>query len=241
MPLLPIVAGGPGDQFKSQTFKAGHPLGNRMLFADGRVFRYAENAAVLLVAGDVIQSSAPVANHVLQTPVAAAVGARSVDVVLGATAAVVDQYKDGYMNVPIGTGFGHVYTIKAHPPVASAGTFSVPLFEEVVVAIPATANSISLIANQYKGVIQSPVTTLTGPLVGVAPFALPASEFGWLQTVGPCPVTTKGTVVIGQNATLLVTQAGSIGAGAADTSVIVGRVLNVATDTNKSLIDLHIG
>ena len=240
MPLLPIVAGGPGDQFNSSTDQRGHPLGTRMMFADGRVFRYAENAAVLLVAGDVIQSSAAIANHVLQTPAAAAVGARTVVVTLGATAATVDQYKDGYMNVPIGTGFGHVYTIKAHPPVASAGAFSVPLFEEVVVAIPATANSISLIANPYKGVIQSP-TTLTSQIAGVAPFAIPASEFGWLQTKGVASVTTNGTVIRGHNISVLVSTAGSAGPTAADTSFVIGCVLNIAGDTDKSLVDLNIG
>ena len=239
--LLPIVAGAPGDQFNSETFQSGHPLGGRMVFGDGRVFRYAANAAVLLVAGDVIQASAPVANHVLQTPsAAAAVAAREVSVTLGSTAATVDQYKDGYLNVPIGTGFGHVYTVKAHAPVASGGVFTVPLYETVQVAIPTTANSVSLVANQYKGVIQSPVTTITAPLVGVAPFALPASRFGWLQTVGPCPVTTKGSLLIGHHASLLVTQAGSVGPNAADTSVVVGRVLNVAADGKKSLIDLNI-
>ncbi len=239
--LLPIVAGTPGDQFNSSTDKRGHPLGSRMVFGDGRQFRYAENAAVLLDAGAVIQASAPIANHVLQTPAAAAVGDGEVAVTLGATAATVDQYKDGYLHIPVGTAQGTTYTVKAHAAVASAGVFTVPLHEPVQAAIPATANSVSLVANQYKGVIESPITTITAPLVGVAQHAIPASEFGWLQTVGPCSVITKGTLIIGHNAALLVTLAGAVGPAAADTSVVVGRVLNVGTTTNKSLIDLNIG
>jgi hypothetical protein len=238
--LLPIVAGGPGDQFNESTVQAGHILGGRMIFPDGRAFRYAENAAVLLVSGDVIQSSAPVANHVLQTPTAGVVDDRTLVVALGATAVAVNAYKDGYLHIPIGTAKGQTYTIQEHPAVASSGSFTVPLFEPLQTAVPATANSVSLIANQYKGVIQSPVTTLTGPAVGVSVSALTASVFGWLQVVGPASVTTKGTLIIGHNAAMLVTQAASVGPAAADTSVILGRVLNVGSDGNKSLIDLNI-
>lgn len=241
MPLLPIVAGSPGDQFNSETFQAGHTLGGAMIFADGRQFRYVENAAVLLVSGDVIQSSAPITNHVLQTPsTAGVVGDRALAVTMGATAVTVDQYKDGYMSVPVGAAFGTVYTVRAHAPVGSGGVFTIPLFEELIVAIPTTANSVSLVANQYKGVIQMPVTTITGGIVGVAQFAIPASEFGWVQTRGPCPVTTNGSLIIGNNAAVLVTAAGSAGPQAADTSILIGRVLNVATTTNKSLVDLNI-
>lgn len=238
--LLPIVAGTPGDQFSESTDRLGNPLGSRMAFADGRQFRQIENAAVLLVAGDVLQSSAAIANHVLQTPTAAAVGDKSVTVALGATAVTVDQYKDGYLNIPIGTGFGHVYTIKRHPAVASAGSFVVDIYDTVQVAIPATANSVSIIANQYKGVIQSP-TTLTGSIVGIAPHALPASQFGWAQTHGIASVTTNGTVIRGHNISVLVTTAGSAGPSAADTSFVIGCVLNIAGDTDKSLVDLNIG
>lgn len=239
--LLPIVAGTPGDQFNSSADQRGHPLGGRMVFGDGRQFRYVENAAVLLVAGDVIQSSAAVADHVLQTPsAAAAVGDGELAVTLGSTAATVNQYKDGYLHIPIGAAKGGLYTVKAHPAVDSAGVFTIPFHEDVQVAIPTTANSVSLIANQYKGVIQSP-TTLTGGIVGVAPFAIPVSEFGWLQTNGPCSVTTKGTLIRGHNASILVTQAGSVGPAAADTSFSIGNVLNIGSDGNKSVIDLNIG
>lgn len=240
MALLPIVAGGPGDQFNEATVQAGHILGGRMIFPDGRAFRYAENAAVELISGNVIQASAPITNHVLQTPTAGAVDDRVLVVALGATAAVVDQYKDGYLHIPIGAAKGQTYTIQEHPGVASSGSFSVPLFEPLQTAVPATANSISLIANQYKNVIQSPVTTLTASAVGVAVSDLTASLFGWLQVVGPASVSTKGTLIIGHNAAMLVTQVASVGPAAADTSVILGRVLNVGTDGNNSLIDLNI-
>lgn len=240
MPQLPIVAGAPGDQFNESSVKAGHALGGRMIFPDGRAFRYAKNAAVLLVSGDVIQSSAPVANHVLQTPTAGAVDDRTLTVALGATAVTVDQYRDGYLHIPIGAAKGQTYSIRSHAAVASSGSFVVPLFEQLQTAVPATANSISIIANQYSGVIQSPVTTLTGPAVGVSVSAMTASVFGWLQVVGPASVRTKGTLIIGHNAAMLVTQVASVGPAAADTSVILGRVLNVGTDGNNSLIDLNI-
>ena len=236
-----IVFGSDGDQYVTGTTQTAD-VSTKLVLADGRAFRYALAGAVALVAGDVIQAPVPVTNHVLQTlSVAAVAGDKSVAVVLGATAATADQYKDGYLAIELGTGFGYTYQIATHAAVASAGTFTVPLRATVQVAIPTTANTVSLISNAYRSVIQAPITTLTGAVVGVAVKPAAISAYSWLQTHGPGTVTTIGTVVIGANAVSPTgTAAGACGPSGASTSTNIGRVMHVATTTNKSLIDLAI-
>ena len=60
-----------GDQFK-YTSDQRHPLGFRVQTKDGRVFRYCQAGASDLVAGNVEQSAAPIANHLANTPPAVA-------------------------------------------------------------------------------------------------------------------------------------------------------------------------
>src|SRR5437773_6355886 len=74
----------------STTFYVPHYTGERMPTKDGRSFRYVLNGAVALVAGNVIQAPAQVANHLALTPVAASIGDTSITVALGATAATAN-------------------------------------------------------------------------------------------------------------------------------------------------------
>src|SRR4051794_36179154 len=70
-------------------------IGTRIVTRDGRAFRLARIGAVAAVAGSLYQASAPVANHLAQTPAAAAIGATSVTITtLGATAATQNQYAE---------------------------------------------------------------------------------------------------------------------------------------------------
>jgi len=70
----------------SQTMAPGTGLGSRASTPDGRVYRYAQVGASNLVAGNVIQGTAPVANHQHLTPLAAAgTGTYIVQVTTGAT------------------------------------------------------------------------------------------------------------------------------------------------------------
>lgn len=173
-------------------------LGDKAYSPDGRTFRYVKAGASALVSGDVLQSPAVVANHVNLTPTAvSAVGATTITVTLGATAATANQYAGGMLVVEKGTsGAGLSYLIKSHPAAASAATLTLTLEDAILVATSGTI-TVSLITNLYNGVIQTPVTTLTGTPVGVAVSAIPAGNFGWICTHGLTGVKADGAITVG--------------------------------------------
>ena len=117
---------------KVQTSDQRHKLGTRMVFDDGRAFRYVEVGAADIAAGAVVQAAAGVANHDMDLAIAtASSGATAVTVTLGATAATKNQYKDGYIYINDGgTGEGHVYKIKSNPAADGSATLALTLDEE---------------------------------------------------------------------------------------------------------------
>ena len=233
-----IIQGTPGQQFSVQTSEPAEPLGTQMVFPDGRKFRYAQAGAVAVVVGKLYQAAIPVANHVLQTATAAAVGDRSVTLALGATAVTADQYKDGYLVIDLAsnTGFGYIYGIKTHGAVASSGSFVVPLKESVQVAIDTTANSVSLVPNTFAGVILSVATNNTAELAGVSVKPIAIGAWGWLQTAGHVMCLTTGTIVIGQKVFPSTTTGAVIAEAAFSVNQTCGIVTRVASTTNYSTI-----
>ena len=98
------------------------PLGTRIEMNDGRVFRYAQAGAAVVV-GKLYASIAPAANHTNEAVQAAsAIGDKTVSVTLGATAVTAGQYVDGYLQINSAAGLGHNYKIKAHGTHAGTGT-----------------------------------------------------------------------------------------------------------------------
>lgn len=243
-----IIFGADGQQFAVDADPAadqGSPsVGDQMIFDDGRKFRYSSAGAVAVVVGKLYQAPIPVPNHVLQTAAAAAVGATSVALTLGATAATANQYHNGMLVVDLAsnTGFGYGYGIGHHPAVASAGVFTVPLKSTVQVAIAATANSVSLVPNTHQGVILAVATNPTARIAGVSVKPLPIGDFGWIQTRGPCMCLGTGTLVIGTT----VIPSSTTGAVIAQVTAVsltvpqVGVVIRVATTTDYSTIYLEI-
>lgn len=228
---------------------AGAKLGTPLDFPDGRRFRLALNGAVALTAGMVAQSVVPSANHVnIAVQAAADVNTFVVSVTLGATAVVANEYTDGYLYVNDAgadtTTEGYLYRIKSHPAAAASGTLAVTLYEDSPLHIALTTNSeVTLIHNRYRAVIVMP-TTPTAEVIGVAPTAVPANAYFWVQTRGPAAVITSGTLV----------QARSAMAGGASGAVTpwilteatpntelqkaIGLVISVNATTEKSLIQL---
>ena len=119
-----VIFGSDGDQFMTSTlalFQQNSPaVGNQLILNDGRKFRWPQAGAVALTVGLLQQAPIPIADHVLQTAAAAAVGAKTVALTIGATAISADQYRHGYLVVDLAsnTGFGYTYGITRHPGVA---------------------------------------------------------------------------------------------------------------------------
>lgn len=220
----------------SSTVLQGTP-GDKVYTNDGRTFRYCYVGAAALVAGNVIQSPAIVANHVNLTPTAvSAIGDTTVTVTLGNTAATLNQYALGYLTVELsgGTGAGQMLLIDHNPAASGSATMVVSLADPFFAATSSTV-TMDLVMNNYggTGVIQYPITTGTGVPVGVAVFPLAINNYGFIQTRGIAPVLSNGAQSVG------VTAAAVPSAVAGAAKVMAATLFSIGT-WQKTTIDTQI-
>lgn len=196
-----------GQELYTSSTTQVHALGTPMLGPSGALYRYAK-AGATLVAGNWLQSPAQVADHQNIACAAAAIGATSVTVTLAGTAATANQYAGGKLVVTITPGLGQEVNIIGHPAADASATLVLTLGEPLRVAFT-TDTRIDLVPNQYNGVIQSPVTTLTGVPVGVATNIITSGEYGWICVEGLCGALIAGTPAVGSGLVLPGTAAGA--------------------------------
>lgn len=215
-------------------------LGTRWHRADGRTFHYTQaNATTALVRGDVIQSAVDcyTANEQqdLAIATASAVGDNFVYATTGTDAIVAGQMEDGWIIVSDGTvatGGAQIFQIKSAP-AGAAGSTKFTIYDTVQTAISTSGTKAGVIMNPYRLVVQLP-TTLTGWPLGVAPMAIPVSEYFWLQTWGMASVLVKGALTVGEDVTLATTTGGSCDAqvaGASSTQFVRIGYCGHTTDT----------
>ncbi len=224
-----------------------HPLGTRGWTEDGRAFHYAKAGASDLVAGQVLQSPAIVAGH-LALALATSVGSTGIgSIAIGATCAssvAANLYAEGYLQVSAGVGQGYNYRISSHAAVSTGATGTFNLYpEDALVVALGTTSIVALIANKYNGVIQAPVTTATGVIVGVAPYVIAATQYGWIQTWGDCPVLMSGAGALGDPLVgISATAGGAATATAASLLVnpVIGYLRQISVDTKYNSVDLRI-
>lgn len=224
-----------------------HPLGTRGYSEDGRAFRYAKAGVSDLVAGQVLQSPAIVPGH-LALALATSVGATTIgSIAIGATvasSAAANLYAEGFLQVSAGLGQGYNYRIQQHAAVSTGATGTFNLYPEdaLVVALGATS-VVALIANKYNGVIQAPVTTATGEIVGVAPYVISATQFGWIQTWGDCPVLMSGAGALGSPLVGISATAGGAATATAASLLVnqaIGFLRQIGVDTKYNAVTLRI-
>lgn len=216
-----------------------HALGERMVAPDGRVFRYAKMGAVAGVAGRLYQAPIEVTDHQNLAPTAAvAVGATSVTVTLGATAATANQYAGGWIIIAAGGGINHQYKVASHPAAAAAATLALTLEDPIRVALVAATSKVDLVANPYNGVIINPAAA-TSAAVGVTVTTQTAATFGWLQVRGVVGVLADGAVTVGT-----VVAASNAVAGAvepfAGVQAPIGLAVTGIADTEVGAVDLKL-
>ena len=206
-----------------------HDLGMPAIDNLGRRFRYARAGAVTLVAGNVLQSPAwDTQQAALAVPAAYAIGANSVTVTNGTTAVVAGEYAGGVLVTEVTPGEGYTYPIIGNSAAISGAAITVTLAYGLVVAWT-TATKVSLHYNEYNGVIQAPVTTLTGIPVGVAVYPITATYYGWIGTGGTHGTFIKTTPALGQ---ALAGVAGTAGEAAINsgTTAIIGNIRVTGVD-----------
>lgn len=209
--------------------------------AGNKTYVLCKNGGTALDKGKLVQSSAPVANHLNLQVAATSAGLFKVTVTLGATAATANQYAGGTLLVNDGTGEGDEYTIVSHPAASGSATLEVTLKESIRTALVASGTSeVSLIANKYNGVVVAP-TTATSSVVAAPSVAVPANEYFWGQVRGLLPVLSQGAVAAG----VAVERSGSVAGavvtvGANTTGQRIGVAHQAGVDTEYRLVDLCI-
>jgi len=214
---------------------------------DGRVFIYTRAGAVALAAGKLCQAAIPVANHVNKAiAVAAAVGDKSVTVTLGATAATVNQYKDGFLYINDAAGEGYMYKVSGHPAADASASLVVQLYDGIRYALT-TSSEYTLVASPFSGAIihDSPPTAV---LIGIPPIAITANYYYWSQVKGMCIVLSDGTPAIGTVVIPSTSVDGSVATpvlteGTPNTGLNqqgIGALLNTGVDTEYKMIMLSL-
>jgi hypothetical protein len=197
--------------------------GAKFSTADGRELVLVKNSTSALVAGNLIQAPASIgANHtglaVVGLAPANPIGATSITVTLGGSAATENQYQGGYAVVSAGTGLGQTLRIASHPAqTVTSGNLVLTLEDPLSVALTSADSKVSLTLNPYTNVIISP-TTATGKSVGVTLTPIPASSYGFLVTRGLTACLNIANTAIG-----LDVMAGSGTAGSVITYVVATR------------------
>lgn len=200
---------------------------------DGRTFRYAK-AGGTLVAGKNTYGAVGVANHIKQanTGYTMAVGATSVQVLVGATAVTANQYDDGYLQIYDGTAgtVGTQYLINSHT-TSSAGSEAITLFlaEPIRVAVIAT-DTFSLVPHPYSSVIQQ--DTLAYQATGIPVTAVTSAYYCWIQTGGLGCSLNQANTALGSVITASTTS-GATQTAAGYTSMFMGVTTSFANVTTK--------
>ena len=235
-----IVEGPEGEQLNTYSTPR-FPIGTQLIQQGGRTYRFALNGGATLVRGDVLQGPANVANHVGLTAAAMAAGTRAPTQLLGATAAVINEYAGGFISIQITPDGGSMYVIDNHAAVLSAGVITANLAQGYNINTAWTTDTrVDFVHNPFRGVIEVPVTTITQAIVGVAVSVPTTGLYCWVQTGGPATVYTSGTLILG-NPAAYIQVAGAAGPPATfATDFVVGEVMRVGTTTNWSMVYLRL-
>lgn len=206
---------------------AQHVVGSRVQSTNGRVFRYVFATPTDLVAGQLQQGPAENTNHQNLTAPAAAIGATSIAVTLGATEAQLNEYAGGQMVISVTPGVGYSYTIKSHPTAAASASLTLTLEDPIEVALTTTSR-IDLVHNPWSGTIVAP-TTATGPIIGVATDIITAGNFGWVQSGGPVACLAQGALTVGLSVSASEATAGAVESSGTSRATVGYAVTGVAT------------
>lgn len=220
-----------------------HSVGD--LFVDGATgskYRYVKAGASALVVGNMLQAPAQDTDHDQLTPAAAAIGAQTITVTTGSSAVTANQYAGGYAIIDTTPGLGYKYLIASHPAASTTASLVLTLAPGYSVQVALTTSSrVTLVPNKYNGVIQTPVTTLTGACVGCAIYPIAAGEFGWIQTSGLAAVLIAGTPGVGLAVVVPGTAAGAVVVdGAASATQVVGSMAVTGVDGKVLPVNLFL-
>lgn len=227
---------------ESSTQKA--PLGTRLQFGN-RSFVYCK-AGEALNSGQLLIMAAMVALHIDIACVAGAgevglAGKRKIQVTLGATAATLNQYEQGYLHFNDNGEEGRTHMIKSNPAADASATLILTLYDALLADV-AAAHEVHLETNPFLDVIIGNGAITECP-VGVPQLDITDNYFFWAQYWGPCAVLNEANpVLLGEKAGPSGTTAGAVEACESGETPIVGfgRVLGVSTEYSPLYLTILI-
>jgi hypothetical protein len=224
-------------------------LGTRYHRPDGRTFHYARAGSTALIQGDLLQSAVDcfVTNEQqdLAIGTASAVGDNWGYATTVTDTITEDLLKDGWYVVSDGSvaqGGGGTYQIKSHP-ASAAGSVKFTFYDDLPVLISTSAKA-GLIMNPYNKVVQYPITTATGFVLGTALTAVTANYYFWCQTWGMASILNTGGTAVGQQVLAGLAVAGAcqaqVAAGSSVPQPIIGYTGHTTDDTDWGFVYLQI-
>ncbi len=180
------------DLYSSSSNRNEHKLGQIVMTADGRKFRWAY-ATTLTVAGDCYGSAGQDAQfQSMANNAVVAIGGTSIAVTNGTTTVAANDFDEGYLLISSSVGIGQSSQIVSHDTGASGATITYKIADPLAVAL-STASKVTVIKNPFDDIIIQAVTPVA-PAVGICQFAIPALKAGWVQTGGPAAALWDASV-----------------------------------------------
>jgi hypothetical protein len=191
-------------------------------------------------AGSLVQGTAAVANHNARPAMTASVGATEVTIVMGATSAAEDIYKDGILLVTCGTGTGYSYMIDSHPAFAASSSAKITLKDGLETTLDTTSITI-LLKNKYNGCTIAASAAMTGQWAGVTLCSAAASSYVYLGKKGEWPAKVEGTWIVGQMLTYGSADGSVAPYGTATTTnIIVGVARSTPSTSGWGICDFDL-
>lgn len=195
------IRGTPPEVFDAIDTVSGITLGTRMHLPNGRVFRRCKNGPTALVAGRLVQMAEQV--HQFENKNIGALvyaGSSIITVVIEETVDIqANELEDALMVVNDDQGEGYLYHVEGSDAYTVSPASGAPLdtgaltikLATVLQTDLTTSSQVTIVKNVYQGA-RLALTPPSEAVLGVAPTAVPANMYFWLQTYGPCAVLQDG-------------------------------------------------
>lgn len=168
-------------------------LGSLAVDPDGRTHRYGQLASTAVVNARLCVKAALTANHEdIAFATAGAAGDTSVDISVGATNIVANEYDDGFLVIIDDTGEGYVHRITRHGVNSGAATVTFGISPGLQAAT-VVASTVTLVRNEWRDLVIATGGTQTDIPAGVTVVSMAADEFGWFGVAGVFPCLSSGT------------------------------------------------
>jgi hypothetical protein len=171
-------------------------VGTMRVTQDGRKFRYCKNGSVALVVAHLCEAVAEDADWVNE-PCASthAIGDVVFTETIVSTTVAENYFTGGMLYINDGTGQGHQYLIESSSPVAAGTSITLTLNDPLRVALVVTTSEFTIGHSPWMAVIAQ--ATVTNPIIGIPPMAVPANHYCWMQTRGEAICQAQSTDGIG--------------------------------------------